>query len=98
MLHAVKMPKLGAAMTEGTLLEWAVEEGGYIEEGDELAVVEIEKTTAEVEAPVSGLVKRLVAAPEESVPVGGLIAVLGSSELSVEEVSAFISAFRAKHD
>ena len=48
------MPKLAMAMNEGTINEWLVAEGDYVEKGQVLATVETEKVSYDVESPDSG--------------------------------------------
>ena len=69
----VTLPKWGA-MEEGDILEWQVEAGDRVEEGEVLATVEAEKVTGEVEAPSSGILTEILAAPGETVTVGTVIA------------------------
>ena len=41
-------------MTEGTVIEWLVEEGAELDVGDEVVEVESEKINNVVEAPAAG--------------------------------------------
>jgi pyruvate/2-oxoglutarate dehydrogenase complex dihydrolipoamide acyltransferase (E2) component len=49
------IPKLAVSMTEGTLVEWLVEDGAEVIAGDPVYRIETDKTEAEIEAPVSGV-------------------------------------------
>ena len=50
-------------MTEGTLVQWRVQEGDEVPVGDsEVAEVETEKMNGPVEAQVSGMLRRRIAA------------------------------------
>ena len=69
----VTLPKWGA-MEEGDILEWEVGTGERVEEGQVLVCVEAEKVTGEVEAPSSGILTEILAAPGETVTVGTVIA------------------------
>ena len=69
----VTLPKWGA-MEEGDILEWEVGTGDRVEEGQVLVCVEAEKVTGEVEAPASGTLTEILAAPGETVTVGAVIA------------------------
>jgi pyruvate dehydrogenase E2 component (dihydrolipoamide acetyltransferase) len=73
------MPKLAMAMNEGTVNEWLVKEGEYVEQGDPIAVVETEKVSYDVESPVSGYLHIIVAAGE-TVPVEVTIAQFAATE------------------
>ena len=53
------IPKLEMSMSEGTLAEWMVEDGSDVAEGEVIYLLETDKTTREIEAPVAGkLVQR----------------------------------------
>ena len=65
MAEYIAIPKLGMQMTEATLVEWKVSEGGRVEKGDVVLTIETEKTEWEVEAAASGLVHILMPAEEE---------------------------------
>jgi pyruvate/2-oxoglutarate dehydrogenase complex dihydrolipoamide acyltransferase (E2) component len=67
------LPKLGFSMTEGTIVEWLVPDGGAVTEGQALYSLEADKATQEVEAPASGMLNIIVVAGEEDVPVGTMI-------------------------
>lgn len=66
MATEIILPKLGFTMTEGTVAEWLVPNGGAVEAGQPLYALEAEKTTQEIEAPVSGTLTILLAAGEEA--------------------------------
>jgi pyruvate/2-oxoglutarate dehydrogenase complex dihydrolipoamide acyltransferase (E2) component len=69
----VSMPKIGWEMQEGYLLEWLVPDGGTVAAGDPLYTLETNKVEETIEAPASGIV-RIKSAPEETYPVGQLLA------------------------
>jgi len=83
----VTMPKLGLTMETGKIVEWKAAEGGDVKQGDILLVVETEKITYEVEAPVTGLLHIIVAA-EEEVPVAELIAVIAVDKAELDSLPA----------
>jgi len=65
--YVIRMPQMGMSMEQGTVLEWAAAEGASVATDDVLCVVESEKTTADVEARESGVLRRTV------VPEGGVV-------------------------
>ena len=69
----VTLPRWGA-MQEGDIVEWRVEVGRPVREGEVLALVETEKVSGEVEAPVSGVLSAILAGPGETVAPGTVIA------------------------
>lgn len=72
----VLLPKLGFSVNEATVSEWLVEDGGEAKQGEPLFVLESDKSTQEIEAPASGVLKILVPAGE-SREVGTVIATIG---------------------
>jgi pyruvate dehydrogenase E2 component (dihydrolipoamide acetyltransferase) len=91
----VAMPKWGLSMTDGTILEWLVDEGAQIEAGAEIVEVESEKIAGAIEAPAAGILRRHVGAVGELVPVGGLVAVIADAGVSDDDIDAFIAEFEA---
>lgn len=68
----IRIPSLGAGMSEGKIVEWHAADGGTIKPGDLLYTLESEKTTQEVEAQDAGTL-RILAVADEIYPVGELI-------------------------
>ena len=74
------MPEMGESVTEGTVLEWHVEEGQQVSEGDTVVEVSTDKVDAEVPAPASGTITKLLAAPDDTVQVGQALAEMSAGE------------------
>ena len=72
----VIMPALGMAQEKGTLVNWLKAKGEQVAKGEPLMEVETDKATVEVEAPASGILADVTAAPGDEVPVGQRIAVI----------------------
>jgi len=75
----VIMPKLGLTMDEGRLIAWHKKEGDRVAEGDVLFEVETDKAAMEVPATASGYVRRLLAKPDDMVPVATPVAIITST-------------------
>jgi pyruvate/2-oxoglutarate dehydrogenase complex dihydrolipoamide acyltransferase (E2) component len=77
MATEVILPKWGLTMEEGTLVAWHVEEGDRVEEGQVIADVETEKVTNELEAPISGVISKiLVEEDTEEIEVGTVLCLI----------------------
>ncbi len=63
------IPKLAVSMTEGTIAEWLVEDGATVEAGQPIYRIETDKTDAEIESPVGGVL-HIEADPGEVLEVG----------------------------
>ena len=72
----VVLPKWGLTMSEATIVRWIRSEGDTVAEGDPLVEVETDKAAAEVPAPGSGVIVRVVEKEGAVVSVGGLLATL----------------------
>ena len=73
-LIELQMPQMGESVTEGTILEWHVSEGEEVAEGDTVVEVSTDKIDAEVPAPASGVVTKILAQPDDTVEVGQVLA------------------------
>jgi len=88
MAERIIMPKQGLQMTEGTILEWLVPEGGAVTEGQPLFKMETDKLTITIDAPVSGTLLKIVKEEGETVPITETIAIVGAPG---EDVSALLA-------
>jgi pyruvate dehydrogenase E2 component (dihydrolipoamide acetyltransferase) len=75
----VILPKLGLTMDEGRLVAWLKKEGDHVDAGEALFEVETDKATMEVESPVAGYVRRLLAAGGDDIPVTTVIALISTT-------------------
>ncbi len=73
-LIPVYMPKYGMTMETGLIVEWLVQEGDTVQEGDSIVVIETEKVQTELEAPASGVIAEISVAADTEVEVGKIIA------------------------
>jgi pyruvate dehydrogenase E2 component (dihydrolipoamide acetyltransferase) len=91
-IDAIEIPKWGLTMRTGTVVSWHANEGDRFAAGDHLATIESTKVTGELEAPFSGTLRRIVAAPGTTLPVGSLIAVSAPASVPDPEIDAFVTA------
>lgn len=85
MVQAVRMPMMGNTMERGLVLEWRVDEGESVAEGDVIVEIESEKTASEVRAAQDGQLARVDVESGESVPPGTILGVVLGSEESLED-------------
>lgn len=72
MVTEVIMPKMGQTMEKGKIVKWLKKEGEKVEKGEPLLEIETDKTTIEVEARVSGVLK-IIAQEGEEAPIATTI-------------------------
>ena len=77
MAIAIKMPKMSDTMEEGVIASWLVKVGDTVESGDILAEVETDKATMELENYEDGTILYIGPKEKDSVPVDGIIAIIG---------------------
>ncbi|HUH72598.1 MAG TPA: 2-oxoglutarate dehydrogenase, E2 component, dihydrolipoamide succinyltransferase [Mycobacterium sp.] len=77
MAFSVQMPALGESVTEGTVTRWLKREGDTVELDEPLLEVSTDKVDTEIPSPVAGVLTRIVAQEDDTVAVGGELAVIG---------------------
>ncbi|MBR10088.1 MAG: pyruvate dehydrogenase complex dihydrolipoamide acetyltransferase [Rickettsiales bacterium] len=73
----IRMPKMSDTMEEGVIAQWLKKEGDEISSGDILAEVETDKATMELEAYEDGTLLHIAIPDGGSVPIDGVIAIVG---------------------
>lgn len=84
----VIMPALGVAQETGRVLKWLKAEGEQVRQNEMLLEIETDKATVELEAPASGVLLNVTAAPGDEVPVGTVIARIWSEEEIAEHATS----------
>ena len=79
MAFSVQMPALGESVTEGTVTRWLKQEGDTVERDEPLLEVSTDKVDTEIPSPAAGVLKKIVAQEDDTVEVGGELAVIGES-------------------
>src|SRR3954469_11049598 len=77
----IRMPEMGESVTEGTILEWLVQVGDTVEAEQGLVEVSTDKVDTEVPSPMSGVITRILVEPDETVPVGTVLAEIAPEAL-----------------
>ena len=72
----VVMPQLGESVHEGTISKWLVKPGDKVTEFEPMLEVDTDKVSAEVPAPVTGILKEILAKEGQTVQAGAEIAVV----------------------
>src|SRR5580693_3089479 len=95
MAVSVQMPALGESVTEGTVTRWLKQEGDTVEEDEPLLEVSTDKVDTEIPSPVAGVLKKIVAQEDDTVEVGGELAVIGDAGEDGEAASGQARAAEA---
>src|SRR6184192_2057636 len=70
----VTLPEMGESVTEGTIAKWLKQPGDQVREGEGLVEVTTDKVDAEVPAPASGTLIKILAEAGKTVAVGAALA------------------------
>src|SRR4051794_31948231 len=76
----ITMPQMGESVSEGTVLTWHKQEGDWVEKDETLVEVSTDKVDAEVPAPASGKLVKILAQEDETVEVGQPLAEMEPSD------------------
>ena len=87
MAISVQMPALGESVTEGTVTRWLKQEGDTVERDEPLLEVSTDKVDTEIPSPAAGVLQKIVAQEDDTVEVGGELAVIGEAGESDGEAS-----------
>src|SRR6188508_1793250 len=77
---SVTMPALGESVTEGTVTRWLKQEGEQVEVDEPLLEVSTDKVDTEIPSPAAGVLQKIVAQEDDTVEVGGELAVIGDGD------------------
>ena len=86
MAEIIRMPKMSDTMEEGVIASWLKKVGDEIQSGDVLAEVDTDKATMELESYDDGVLLHIGIKDGESVPVNGIIAVIGEKGEDITEI------------
>ncbi|MHB9147767.1 MAG: dihydrolipoamide acetyltransferase family protein [Candidatus Amoebophilus sp.] len=88
MAEVIRMPKMSDTMAEGVIAAWLKKVGDTVKSGDILAEVETDKATMELEAYESGTVLYVGVQEKQTVPINGVLAIIGKPN---EDISALLT-------
>ena len=92
MAEIIRMPKMSDTMEEGVISNWLKKVGDEIKSGDILAEVETDKATMELESYDDGHLLHIGVKNGESVPVDGVIAIIGEKSENIKNILNGISS------
>src|SRR5689334_689848 len=84
---SVSMPQLGESVTEGTVTRWLKREGEHVDADEPLLEVSTDKVDTEIPSPVSGTLRGITVAEDETVAVGAQLAVIDEDGAAGGEAS-----------
>jgi pyruvate dehydrogenase E2 component (dihydrolipoamide acetyltransferase) len=76
MVTKVVMPKLSLTMKTGSVGKWYKREGEAVEKGEPIVEIISEKATYDLEAPASGILRKILVKEGEEAPIDAVIAII----------------------
>ena len=74
----VLLPALGESVTEGTVTRWLKKVGDTVAVDEPLVEISTDKVDTEIPSPFAGVVEQILVAEDETIEVGGVLAVIGT--------------------
>lgn len=82
--YQVTLPKLGESIVSATVVQWFKKEGDQINLDEPLLEVSTDKVNSEIPSPVSGVLQKILASPDQELQVGEALAVIQMVQNSAE--------------
>lgn len=102
------MPRMGATMTEGTVVRWLKQPGAPVKKDEPVVEIETDKSTVELTAPADGVLGSWLAEVGTVVPIGQPLVIVSdavpgarpepAASSQAKEIRASPVAKRAAHD
>jgi len=73
------MPKVSEVMEGGTIVSWLKKEGEWINKGEPIVEIEVEKAVIELESEEEGYLKKILVKEGETVPIGTVLAYISDT-------------------
>ncbi|KJL39201.1 Dihydrolipoyllysine-residue acetyltransferase component of pyruvate dehydrogenase complex [Microbacterium azadirachtae] len=74
----MRLPELGESVTEGTVTRWLKQVGDDVAVDEPLLEISTDKVDTEIPSPVAGTLQEILAAEDETIAVGAVLARIGS--------------------
>jgi pyruvate dehydrogenase E2 component (dihydrolipoamide acetyltransferase) len=91
MAKILSMPKIGVNMTDGTVTEWYVKEGGQVTFGEIALAAETDKDVQDIPADQTGTVLKILAQIGDNVECHNPLAIVGEPGENIEQLLAELS-------
>jgi len=90
LVTSIVMPRLSLTMKAGTVVQWFKSEGETVQKGEPIVEVLSEKVTYDVEAPESGILRRILAVEGTDVPVAQAMGIIAAPDEQILETEAAV--------
>ncbi len=97
-----KFPDIGEGITEGKILEWYIDKGNTVKEGDSLVKVETDKVVTDIPSPRSGTIVSRFGGEGQVINVGDTLVEIEvedtESEEETKKTSSLVSSSKKSED
>lgn len=97
MITKFRFPKIDANIEEATVTRWCKREGAPVRKGDILLELTTDKGVVELEATHAGVLRRILATENSTVPVGYILALIGDAAEALPDVVPANQALLEQH-
>lgn len=87
----INLPKLGESILSATVVQWFKKVGDHVQLDEPLLEVSTDKVNSEIPSPVSGVLKAILAGPDEELQVGEALAIISTAAGAHAEPAPSIS-------
>lgn len=84
----ILLPELGESVTEGTVTRWLKQVGDEVAVDEPLLEISTDKVDTEIPSPIAGVLQEIVAAEDETIAVGSVLARVGSGAAAQDAPAA----------
>lgn len=92
MAKLIRVPELGIAIANVTIVEWLVKEGKEVVRGQALLNVQTDKMVMEVPAEASGVLLKVIFREDAQLTIGAPLAIIGQAGENIESLMAEVKA------
>lgn len=92
----IALPKLGESILSATVVQWFKKVGDTVQEDEPLLEVTTDKVNSEIPSTVSGVLKEIIATPDQEIQVGEPLAIITTDASSVSQHN--VSPEEPSHD
>lgn len=97
MVTRIIMPRLSLTMKTGSVIQWFKKEGETVKKGEPLVEILSDKVTYEVEAPASGVLRKILADEGVDKRVGSTLAFVAAPDEELPEVELLPEPLPVEH-
>ncbi|NIA12578.1 MAG: 2-oxo acid dehydrogenase subunit E2 [Nitrospiraceae bacterium] len=88
-MHEIRMPQMGQSVEEASIVEWLKQEGDAVAQDEPLFTIQTDKAEIECESTASGILRKILVAPDVEVPVLTVVALVGEAGEAMPDLDKY---------